>query len=975
MSRSSPQSIAGLRSRLGGLVENVPVEGDRPLLLTDPSCAYITLSEQHQLFCVDYRNGTGFGRREHVAICGPGQLLIGLEPPPGEGAVALLLSGVTGSVVWRVPAAALFRQLEDEEGRAILEGLFNEWIELLIATLPSAPVPTRCVALAPGDVHDHDATAPIRSNRGVVWIAPPKGPERYIGIELGGKTAGQPWPLTEQAWAEAAGERLRVRSTRELLLDRRDASFAEGFYAFVVASVGERRRSLAGARLEQDRTSSAAEAVFVSDALRKLAAVGSAQGVTQDAGGADAFTKAVLKIAAFLRIDPAPRLVAPRRPALPAMQAALSRITGARTRGVLLEKGWAKGDLGALLGFRIEDEEVLHPVALLPAGGGYDLHDPRSGDRIRVNEAISNTLHPQAYQFYPGFPDRPVGPVDILRYSTRRTRRDILFVGIVGMLTGSVSMLIPLLTGTVFDRIIPGAERGLLWELSVVLVAVYGGLALFDLARGFSIVRAQTLMDATLEASVWDRLLSLPLPFFRHYSAGDLASRAAGIGGIREVLAGATISVLLSGLFSIWNFGLLFAIDTKLALAATGLAAIAGLVAMFAAYAALARQGRVMTLDGKIGGLLLQIISGIAKLRVTASENRAFSVWSKLFVQRRDADLQAEKVNVRIAVFQSSFPLLCSIVLFFLLAQSPATQTLSTGRFLAFTSSFGLFMAAMLDVIETGLKSLSIIPMYQRAKPILTHSAEPRGRVGVRTEIKGAIEISHVSFRYHADSPLILDDVSFRIEGEEFVAIVGSSGSGKSTLLRILLGFETPSAGGVFYDGQALSQLDVRSVRQQMGVVMQNSQVMAGDIFTNIVGNTGLTIDEAWEAARRAGFAKDIEAMPMGMHTVISQGAGTLSGGQRQRLLIARALASTPKILFFDEATSALDNVTQAAVSESIEGLRVTRVVIAHRLSTIQHADKIVVLERGRIVQMGRFNELSTVPGVFRELAKRQRVD
>jgi len=244
----------------------------------------------------------------------------------------------------------------------------------------------------------------------------------------------------------------------------------------------------------------------------------------------------------------------------------------------------------------------------------------------------------------------------------------------------------------------------------------------------------------------------------------------------------------------------------------------------------------------------------------------------------------------------------------------------------------------------------------------------------VRITLGGAIEVSHVSFRYAQDSPLVLDDITLRVEPGEFVAIVGPSGSGKSTLLRVLLGFETPAEGGVYYDGQALTGLDVRSVRQQIGVVLQHSQITAGDIYANIAGSSGLSLDDAWRAARAAAFDSDIEAMPMGMHTVLAQGGGTLSGGQRQRLLIARALAAQPKILFFDEATSALDNRTQAQVSESLAGLRVTRVVIAHRLSSIQNADKIVVLERGRVVQVGRFERLLQDGGTFGALARRQMV-
>jgi ATP-binding cassette subfamily C protein len=357
---------------------------------------------------------------------------------------------------------------------------------------------------------------------------------------------------------------------------------------------------------------------------------------------------------------------------------------------------------------------------------------------------------------------------------------------------------------------------------------------------------------------------------------------------------------------------------------------------------------------------------------VSGSENRAFSVWAKLFAQRRDADMAGERIGTRVQVFHAIYPVLCSMALFWLMAGDG--QKLSTGQFLAFSASFGVFMRAVLDIIGAALRTLSIVPIYERARPILTSAVESQGSSDVRIELSGELELSHLSFRYEQSGPLILDDVTLRIDAGEFVAVVGPSGSGKSTLLRIMLGFEAPAEGGVFYDGQALSGMDIRGVRQQIGVVLQHSRIMAGDIFTNIVGNSGLTLDDAWRAARQAAFAKDVEEMPMGMHTVLAQGGGTLSGGQRQRLLIARALASQPRILFFDEATSALDNRTQAVVSESLEQLRVTRVVIAHRLSTIRHADRIVVLDRGRIVQMGRFEALLAQGGTFGALARRQLV-
>jgi NHLM bacteriocin system ABC transporter ATP-binding protein len=969
---ASFETIAWLKQTLGDACESVPVQGDRPLLLDDPSCAYLTLSEHHQLFCVGYDHGRAVGRREHLAVCGPGQLLFGLEPGAGPGATALILAGVSGSAVWRVPTAQLFHLAERPDALSAIGTLFDTWIELLIATLHAAPVPTRARVASAGETVEIDEGVALRADRGLAWIAPRKPPRSYAGIEPGSVGADTAcWPLGVQAWAQCESDRLRVWKSTELLASTNGAAFAEGFYRFAVRVVSARRAELAGLRLSNDLVSQDAERLRLAETLDRLAVVGRGERLSPDIGGADDFERACRLIARWLSAEP-PRVVRPEGRTFSHMQRALSLTTGLRTRRVVLERGWRGHDNGPLLAFLIEGEEQLAPVALMPVRRGYVMQNPRSNLPRPVTEQVASELHPHAYQVYAPLPSQPLEPMDILGFSGARTGRDLAFVAVVGMLTGALGTVIPLLTGQVFDRIIPGAERGLLLQLTLVLVAVLAGHSLFDLARGLSIVRAQTLMDTRLEAGVWDRLLSLPLPFFRLYSAGELATRAAGIGGIRQVLAGATMAAILGGVFSLWNLALLFYIDARLALFASALVFVAVIVASIAGAQGLARQRRVANLDGKITGLLVQLITGISKLRVTGTENRAFSVWSSLFTQRRDADIGVERVNLRVGVFQIAYPLICSIVVWGLVGRD--AQTLSTGEFLAFSASFTMFLSAMGNLLDTGLRALSVVPMYERAKPILVQAVESRGSGDGRIELSGAIEVSHVSFRYEENGPLILDDVNIRIRPGEFVALVGPSGSGKSTMLRLLLSFEACTSGGIFYDGQALVGLDVRVVRQQIGVVLQNSRVTPGDIYSNIVGNSGRSVEDAWQAARAAALAADIEAMPMGMHTVISQGGATLSGGQQQRLLIARALASRPAILFFDEATSALDNVTQAAVSESLEALRVTRVVIAHRLSTIRHADKIIVIERGRIVETGRYDELMKQGGTFFALARRQTV-
>jgi ATP-binding cassette subfamily C protein len=300
-------------------------------------------------------------------------------------------------------------------------------------------------------------------------------------------------------------------------------------------------------------------------------------------------------------------------------------------------------------------------------------------------------------------------------------------------------------------------------------------------------------------------------------------------------------------------------------------------------------------------------------------------------------------------------------------------NSFSTGAFLAFNAAFGGFLGAMLGATSILTTVLAIIPIYERAKPILETSPEINDSKVHPGQLAGEIEVSHVSFSYTPDGPLVLQDVSLQIEPGEFVALVGSSGSGKSTLLRLLLGFETASSGSIYYDHQDIAGVDLGALRRQLGVVLQNGQLMSGDIFTNIIGAaTTLTLDDAWEAATQAGIADDIRAMPMGMHTMVSDGGSTLSGGQRQRLLIARAIVNRPRILFFDEATSALDNRAQEMVSTSLENLRATRIVIAHRLSTIVHADRIFVMDNGKLVQSGTYDELIGRDGIFAGLARRQ---
>ena len=908
---------------------------------------------------------------------------------------ALLLTGVEGTCIWRVPMDALAELAGRPDGDRRVGRLLNGWIRLLLDALPEATIPPDCREVKPGETVENWQGA-LRAASDPCWIAPVQPPTHYRGIDVA--MLGVPvdcWPLREDTVAICPSGGFRVWSTARLLAVDATASFSRGFASMVIAAVARRHEMAATGRLARDQASALAEQGLLEASLGKLARVGRGERLTHAMVAEGSELSDVVAIIHHDMGMEAPRLERPKLPGLAQVEAALSRSTGARSRPVMLKSGnqdgprghWWTSPGGPLLGFVSRDEapaqeEALRPVAILPRRGGYRLFDPQRPRRggLAIDAQVAARLHPQAHQFYRALPAKAAG-LGLVRFLSRGSAGDLLVVGIIGALVGLLGLLIPLVTGLIFDRIVPGAERGLLAQIVLVLLSAYLGGLLFNLAQGFALVRLQTRLDAECEAGVWDRLLRLPLPFFRQYSAGELSSRVDGIAGIRESLAGATLTSLLSGIFSLWNLGLLIYLDLRLALACGVLVLVAGLVAAVVSVYQLMARRRVAELQGKLGGLLFQLMGGIAKLRVANAERRAFGMWANLFARRRSAEVRLAGINTRHSVFAVIYPLVCSGVLFYLLTNqqatlgNPGTGGMSTGQFLAFYSAFGSLLASGLGLLGAVIQVVGIYPQYERARPILIEAPEASGTgagLGAPPELTGQIELSHLSFRYHKDAPLVLDDVSLRIDPGQFVAIVGPSGSGKSTLLKLLLGLETPSAGNVYYDGQALSSLDVRAVRQQMGVVLQSSGVLAGSIHENIAGTSGATLAEAWEAARQAALDRDIRDMPMGMHTVLTQGRSTLSGGQQQRLLIARALARRPKLLFFDEATSALDNETQEQVTRSLDALQVTRVVIAHRLTTIASADHIIVLDRGRIVEQGSYQQLLAAGGRFKSLVDRQ---
>ena len=653
----------------------------------------------------------------------------------------------------------------------------------------------------------------------------------------------------------------------------------------------------------------------------------------------------------------------------------IARASHIRMRRVQLEDGWWHTDCGPLLGYLQADQR---PVALLPNGPGrYDLVDPTWGMQQPLTEPMAQQLSATAYIFYRPFPQRSLNALAMLRFAFAGRTRELFTILWTGTAATLLGMLVPQATAVLVDVVIPDGDWGLLIQLGAGLLASSLGAGVLQMVQRWFMVRVQTVADLTIQAALWDRLLNLKVSFFRDYPVGDLTSRVLAISQIRSLLGGATLTGLFTSLLALLNLGLLFYYSVPLAWVALLVAVVTLGVTYLVRRLALKQLRVLQHLQGELLGLMVQMLGGVTKLRVAGAEDRAFAHWAKTYSQQLQATLKTRLFEDGLLTFNTlllplSSMLLLGLATAYMELSLNVKQDLTVGRFLAFYAAFGLFLSGITTFSKTVVNLLEVSILWERVQPILMAQPEVDPSKADPGQLEGYVKLDRVSFRYRSEGTPVLDRVTLEANPGEFIAIVGPSGSGKSTLMRLLLGFEVPYAGQVLYDGRDLAGFDLTSVRRQLGIVLQQDRMISGTIFENICQGALVNLDDAWEAARMAGLADDIEAMPMGMHTVLSAGGGNLSGGQRQRLLIARALVLKPKILLLDEATSALDNRTQDIVSRNLEQLQVTRVAIAHRLSTIRHADRIYVLDQGQLVQQGTFGQLVSQSGLFQRLMERQ---
>ncbi|GAA3166561.1 NHLP bacteriocin export ABC transporter permease/ATPase subunit [Streptomyces virens] len=923
---------------LGSLGTPIDCSGFGRLDLEGPQVLWLIASGAVDLFAVDAEQQ---GHWHHLGRLEAGSLVLGPVAGPAHTLVARPLRDC---VVHRIGLRELYQPAAtqtwsyDEYGNpqyvppttSPLEYALALGVGRSLSVLFQAPMAT------------DRAAAP--SDDDVFWMQVPPGSVQYGSLY--GADAAADLLMDPALWQSMVDQQYRLMTTLDRWIEQlehtHETRTAEGIKA------GE------AVRAQADRT--------------LLAAIGKRSGQRTTAADADATYAACKLVAREAGIT----LAAPAQSGTggdrldPVEQVALaSRV---RTRVVRLSGRWWRDGVGPLVGHRALSGA---PVALLWRRGGYAAVHPATGRETPVEKANAEEFEPRAVMFYRPLPERRLSPLRLLRFCMTGTRGDLTGLLLSGLVTVAIGALVPLATGKVLGEYVPKAQTELIVQVCLAVILSSVVAAAFMLLQNLTLLRLEGRVEATLQPAVWDRLLRLPTRFFTERSTGELASAAMGISAIRRLLAGVGPTVAQSVTVGAMNLGLLLWFSVPMALAAIGMLVVIAGVFLALGLWQVRWQRRLVVLTNKLNNQAFQTLRGLPKLRVAAAENYAYAAWASEFARSRELQQKAGRIKNLTAVLGAVYLPVCTLAMFMLLA-GPARGSMTAAEFLTFNTSVTMVLTSVTQLTGAFVSGVAALPLFEQIKPVLDATPEVRTASTRPGPLSGAIEARRLSFRYSDDGPLVLDDVSFEVRPGEFVAIVGPSGCGKSTLLRLLIGFDKPVSGSVLYDGQDLAALDQSAVRRQCGVVLQHAQPFTGSILDVICGSEPYTPEEAMAAAEMAGLAEDIKRMPMGLHTIVS-GSGAVSGGQRQRLMIAQALIRRPRILFFDEATSALDNETQRTVIESTKALQATRIVIAHRLSTVLDADRVVVMEGGKVVQQGPPAQLlADTGGRLHELVRRQ---
>ena len=945
--------------------ERVLAAGNRPVVLDNPGRLWFVERGALDVFLVGIRNGMAEAPFRHALRLKAGRLVFGAA---GNEDLRLLAKGVPDTVLRRIPAVRVTAEPHhDTDGlHRILADDADNWIAGILSAIAAQievhPRPDMLLSEGAGI----KAGGVLTSAGGVVWVR--GGEARLLDTEE--PKIGELVPITRDSWALLHGPaEVEVLSSRSLGAEMLLSRAMPGFHRLAFGAEVFNRRLLLADQANLQIARSSWRHRDEDDARGRLfGLLGPTPPPSASADGE--LIGALRMVGRHERIE----IRAPGGPRdEPPDLSDLLHASGVRARRVrlALKDRWWRGDSGAMLAFRGEDGG---PVALVPrARGRYRLHDPATGASSPIGRAVAATLSPDAYVFYRPLPgDRPIGAKDLLAAASGRAGADLARIVAAGLVAGILTLAPAAGVGVLIGRVIPSGDDGALLRLALLLMLLAISAALAHVLRGMAVMRVEGQLAARATAALWDRLLRLPIRFYRKYSSGEISVRALAFQNVRDRLSGATGAALLSVLFLVPSIALVFVYDSVLGSLSMGVGLVALAVTVGFGVAQRPAQQRRLRAERRLAGHLSQLIECVRKLQAAGAEGSARASWARCYREQKVAEIRIGVLNEHLTAFGAAVPLLAAAVLF-AAAYGREEGALGVGDFLVAYVASMIFYASIV-ALGTAFESIaSVGPACEQILPILVASPESGARTGPPIVLAGALRFESVSFRYDDTGPPVLDGVDIHANRGEFIAIVGESGAGKSTLVRLALGLETPTGGAVYYDNRDLAHLDPVSVRRQVGAVLQDGGAQTGTVLDNIIGlDRGLTVDDAWRAARRASVDREIAAMPMQMHTSMGERAAVVSGGQSQRIRIARALVRDPRIVILDEATNWLDRRNQSALMEGIRNSTATRIVVAHRLSTIREADRIYVLDAGKVVQIGQFDELADADGPFRDLVHRQ---
>lgn len=640
--------------------------------------------------------------------------------------------------------------------------------------------------------------------------------------------------------------------------------------------------------------------------------------------------------------------------------------SGIMKRKVELTSNWWRDAYGPMLGI-LNNGDL---IALLPSSKGYSYFDYESGRKVVINKTNSKNIQSFGYCFYKPFPNHELSILDLIKYMIGNvTKSDIFIYLMVLAFTTLLGLIQPKISLILYSHIIPDGNTSVLFALGILMVSIAMSTQILSLSQSLIMNRLTFRLTNTVEPASMMRMLNLPADFFKDYAAGELSQKFSLIPSICSSIFSVITGTLLTSLFSLAYFSQISNITPALLVPSLIIIGVTLVMNIITTLTSMKIQKRSLDAAAELSGMTYSVLCGISKVKLTGSEKRIFARWAKKYKTSANYTYNPPFILkysniINQIISTTGLAVIYSIAVF---------SKMTVGEYMAYNVAYGMVFGSIMSLTSITTIFSGLKPMFDIVEPILKTIPEISGGKTVVTSISGSIEINNLTFRYGEGGKNVLDGINIKIRPGQYIAIVGKTGCGKSTLVRLLLGFEKPNKGAIYYDGKDINKLDLPSLRRKIGTVMQNSKLFTGDIFSNIViTSPSLTLNDAWEAAQIAGFKKDIEDMPMGMHTIITEGSGGISGGQKQRLMIARAVAPKPKIIIFDESTSALDNITQKHVADSLAKLKCTRIVIAHRLSTIKDCDRIYVLNEGNIIEEGTFDELYEKNGYFYELVNRQ---